>query len=177
MKRIKVQEALDLRKHLQLRIHFNHLLEFKEQKVKKLLSIQKVEKFLLVKRRKRVLNGLKTKLERTCKKEANARKAAIFNLNKRQKWFPVLRAFNCLRDYTAGKQMSEGSLLMIRKHRARRFLRGMKQVLGSERSHRMERAEQQICKAWLKMKVIRTLSTEVLHQRRLAAVTDTFRMI
>ena len=125
MKKIKVKDAQDLRTHLLKRIHFNHLLAFKDAKVKKLLSIQKVEKYLLEKRRKRVLNGLKTKLERTCKKEANARKAAIFNLNRRQKWFRVLRAYNCLREYEAGKQLSEGSLLLVRKHRARRFFKGM----------------------------------------------------
>jgi hypothetical protein len=72
--RSKISEADCLRRHLQLRIHLNHLLSFKEFKNQRLISLRKVEIYLSEKRRQKVIMSLKLKLDSSYRKETNIRK-------------------------------------------------------------------------------------------------------
>lgn len=120
-------KAKDLRQNLLLKIHLNQLKMFKVYKDKKLDSMKKVELHLTQKLRQRVISAFKTKLEQTYTKQTNIRKQASFNLAKTQRYFPLLTAFNAIKEHKIKRVEKDHSKdELVRHHKLKTLLNALK---------------------------------------------------
>lgn len=89
--------------------------------------MRKVEIYLAQKRRNKVIECLKNRIDYAAKKERNVRKQASFHMLKTQRYFPMLTAFNALkRTYMEVYCREELQTRKVRLHQLQRIFKGLK---------------------------------------------------
>ena len=124
-----------------MQIHLKYLLKFKTMQNRKMHSIQKVEAYLYLKRRQRVIDSFKHNRVNSGVKEQNIRKQAAFYLCRTQKFYPLLQSFNALKRYKERKaEKIAGHTEKVHLHRMKHFFKIIADNLQST-------VDDQLCKS------------------------------